>query len=43
MNIRNNAKAAPTGREHMVLLVVGWQTPENAARRASVCLRTVFK
>jgi len=43
MNIHQNAKLAPFGRERMVLAIIGGQTPEAAARDAGVCPRTARK
>jgi transposase InsO family protein len=43
MNIHRNARLTPLGRERIVMLVLGGQTPEAAARAAGVCPRTVRK
>ena len=43
MNIHNNAKLTPGGRERMVRAMLGGCTPEAAARDAGVCPRTARK
>jgi transposase InsO family protein len=43
MNIHENARLTPYGRERMVLAMVSGQTPEAAARDAGVCPRTARK
>lgn len=43
MNIHQNAKLTPFGRERMVLAIIGGRTPEAAARDAGVCPRTARK
>lgn len=43
MNIHENARLTPIGRERLVRQVESGQTPETAARRAGVCPRTVRK
>src|SRR5829696_7703038 len=44
MNIHQNARLAPLGRERMVRAIVeGGQTPQAAARAAGVCSRTARK
>ena len=43
MNIHNNARLTPRGRERVVNEVASGQTPEAAARAAGVCPRTVRK
>ena len=43
MNIHNNAKLTPVGRERMVRAMLGGHAPEAAARDAGVCLRTARK
>jgi transposase InsO family protein len=43
MNIHNNARLTPRGRERIVLEVLSGQTPEAAARAAGVCPRTARK
>ena len=44
MNIHQNARLTPLGREHMVRAIVeGGQTPQAAARAAGVCPRTARK
>jgi transposase InsO family protein len=43
MNIHNNARLTPIGRERIVLQVASGQTPQAAARAAGVCPRTVRK
>ena len=43
MNIHENAKLTPQGRERIVLMVRSGQTPEAAAHAAGVCPRTARK
>ena len=43
MNIHNNARLKPIGRERIVMKVASGQTPQAAARAAGVCPRTVRK
>jgi transposase-like protein len=44
MNIHQNARLTPIGRERMVRAIVeGGQTPQAAARAAGVCPRTARK
>ena len=43
MDIHENARLTPRGREHIVRLVQSGQTPEAAARAVGVCPRTVRK
>ena len=43
MNIHQNARLTPLGRERLVMQVLSGQTPEAAARAAGVCPRTVRK
>jgi transposase InsO family protein len=43
MNIHENARLTPRGRERLVRLVESGQTPQAAARAAGVCPRTVRK
>jgi transposase InsO family protein len=43
MNIHNNARLTPLGRERMVQAILGGQTPQAAARAAGVCPRTARK
>jgi transposase InsO family protein len=43
MNIHENAKLTPRGRERIVLMVQSGQTPEAAAHTAGVCPRTARK
>jgi len=43
MNIHENARLTPLGRERLVKAVLGGQTPGAAARDAGVCPRTVRK
>ena len=43
MDIHKNARLTPRGREHMVNLVIGGQTPEAVAAAVGVCPRTVRK
>ena len=43
MDIHKNAPLTPRGREHMVGMVVGGQTPKAAAEAVGVCPRTVRK
>src|SRR3954453_15979181 len=43
MNIHQNARLTPLGRERVVQKVLSGQTPEAAARAAGVCPRTVRK
>lgn len=43
MDIHKNAPLTPRGREHMVNMVLGGQTPEAVAEAVGVCPRTVRK
>ena len=43
MNIHENAKLTPRGRERIVLMVQSGQTPEAAAQAVGVCPRTARK
>lgn len=43
MNIHENARLTPRGRELLVLQIVSGQTVEAAARAAGVCPRTARK
>jgi transposase InsO family protein len=43
MNIHENARLTPLGREQLVRLVLSGQTPKAAARAAGVCPRTARK
>ena len=43
MNIHNNARLTPIGRERIVMQVASGQTPQAAARAAGVCPRTIRK
>ena len=43
MDIHKNARLTPRGREHMVSMVLGGQTPKAAAEAVGVCPRTVRK
>jgi transposase InsO family protein len=43
MNIHNNARLTPVGRERLARAVLSGQTPEAAARAAGVCPRTARK
>lgn len=43
MDIHENARLTPRGREHIVRLVQSGQTPEAAARAVGVCPRTARK
>ena len=43
MNIHENARLTPIGRERMVRMMLSGQTPETAARVAGVCPRTARK
>jgi len=43
MNIHQNARLTPRGRERLVLAILSGQTPEAAARAAGVCPRTARK
>jgi len=43
MNIHNNARLTPIGRERIVLQAASGQTPQAAARAAGVCPRTIRK
>src|ERR1700736_2360940 len=43
MNIHNNARLTPIGRERIVMQVASGQTPQAAGRAAGVCPRTVRK
>ena len=41
MDIHKNARLTPHGRERMVKMVLGRQTPEAVSEAAGVCPRTV--
>jgi transposase InsO family protein len=43
MDIHENARLTPLGREHMVTMVLGGQTPKAVAKAVGVCPRTVRK
>jgi transposase InsO family protein len=43
MDIHKNARLTPLGREHMVNMVLGGQTPKAAGEAVGVCPRTVAK
>jgi transposase InsO family protein len=43
MDIHENARLTPRGREHMVNMVLGGQTPKAAGEAVGVCPRTVRK
>lgn len=43
MDIHENARLTPLGRERMVKMVQGRQTPKAASEAAGVCPRTVRK
>ena len=43
MNIHQNARLTPLGRERLVMQVLSGQTPQAAARAAGVCPRTAHK
>ena len=43
MNIHQNARLTPLGRERIVMQVLSGQAPEAAARAVGVCPRTVRK
>ena len=43
MDIHKNARLTPLGRERMVKMVLGGQTPQAASEAAGVCPRTVCK
>jgi transposase InsO family protein len=43
MDIHKNARLTPLGREHMVTMVLGGQTPQAAGEAVGVCPRTVRK
>lgn len=43
MDIHQNARLMPLGREHMVGLVVSGQTPKAVGEVVGVCPRTVRK
>jgi transposase-like protein len=43
MNIHNNARLTPIGRERIVMQVASGQTPQAAARAAGVRPRTIRK
>jgi transposase InsO family protein len=43
MNIHENAKLTPLGREHIVRMVLSGQTPKAAAHAVGVCPRTARK
>jgi transposase InsO family protein len=43
MDIHQNARLTPRGREHMVTMVLGGQTPKAVAQAVGVCPRTVRK
>jgi hypothetical protein len=40
MDVHKNARLTPRGRERILRLIEGWQSPETAARAAGVCLLT---
>jgi transposase-like protein len=43
MDIHKNARLTPLGREHMVSLLLGGQTPKAVSKAVGVCPRTVRK
>ena len=43
MDIHKNARLTPLGRERLVNMVVGGQTPQAASEAVGVCPRTVRK
>ena len=43
MDIHKNARLTPHGRERLVRMVLGGQTPQAAARACGVCVRTARK
>jgi transposase InsO family protein len=43
MNVHKNARLTPIGRERMVLMVIGGQTPQAVSEAVGVCPRTVRK
>ncbi len=43
MDIHKNARLTPHGRERLVRIVLGGQTPQAAARACGVCVRTARK
>ena len=43
MDIHKNARLTPLGREHMVSLLLGGQTPKAVSKAVGVCPRTVHK
>ena len=43
MDIHKNARLTPLGRERLVKMVLGGQTPQAASEAGGVCLRTVRK
>ena len=43
MDIHNNARLTPHGREHMVTMVLSGQTPEVVREVVSVALGLVFE
>ena len=43
MDIHKNARLTPLGRERMVNMVLGGQTPKAAGQAVGVCPRTVRK
>ena len=43
MNIHNNARLTPLGRERLVRMMLKGQTPQAAARASGVCPRTARK
>jgi len=43
MDMHKNARLTPLGREHMVKMVLGGQTPQAASQAVGVCPRTVRK
>ncbi len=43
MNVHKNARLTPLGREHLVRLMLGGQSPEAAAAAVGVCPRTARK
>ena len=43
MDVHKNARLTPLGRERMVKLVLGGQTPQAVGEAVGVCSRTVRK
>jgi transposase len=43
MDIHKNARLTPLGRERLVKMVLGGQTPQAASEAVGVCLRTMRK